>query len=86
MTKMNFLPDQYKTTGQHNINHCYLQDQFSDYSVIMKKIEKLVEKGGTGGVVALDRYGNISMPFNTSGMYRGWRKPGEQYVGIYKGE
>ena len=48
--------------------------------------EKLVEKGGTGGVVALDRYGNISMPFNTSGMYRGWRKPGEQYVGIYKGE
>lgn len=48
--------------------------------------EKLVEKGGTGGVVALDRYGNISMPFNTSGMYRGWRKPGEKYVGIYKGE
>ncbi len=48
--------------------------------------EKLVEKGGTGGVVALDRYGNISMPFNTSGMYRGWRKPGEQYVGIYRGE
>ena len=48
--------------------------------------EKLVEKGGTGGVVALDRYGNISMPFNTSGMYRGWRKPGEKYVGIYRGE
>ena len=48
--------------------------------------EKLVEKGGAGGVVALDRYGNISMPFNTSGMYRGWRKPGKQYVGIYKGE
>jgi len=48
--------------------------------------EKLVEKGGTGGVVALDRKGNITMPFNTSGMYRGWRKPGESYVGIYKGE
>lgn len=48
--------------------------------------EKLVEKGGTGGVVALDKYGNITMPFNTAGMYRGWRKPGEKYVGIYKGE
>ena len=48
--------------------------------------EKLVEKGGTGGVVALDKYGNITMPFNTEGMYRGWRKPGEKYVGIYKGE
>lgn len=64
--------------------------EFGGYSLedASEKIinEKLVEKGGTGGVVALDRYGNISMPFNTSGMYRGWRKPGEQYVGIYKGE
>ncbi len=48
--------------------------------------EKLVEKGGTGGVVALDKYGNITMPFNTEGMYRGWRKPEEKYIGIYKGE
>jgi len=48
--------------------------------------QKLVEKGGTGGVVALDYKGNITMPFNTAGMYRGWRKPGERYVGIYMGE
>lgn len=48
--------------------------------------EKLVEKGGTGGVVALDKDGNISMPFNTAGMYRGYRKPGERYVAIYKEE
>jgi beta-aspartyl-peptidase (threonine type) len=26
----------------------------------------------TGGVVAIDNGGNIAMPFNTSGMYRGW--------------
>lgn len=30
----------------------------------------LVEAGGTGGVISLDRQGNIAMPFNTSGMYR----------------
>lgn len=48
--------------------------------------KKLVAKGGTGGVIALDKDGNISMPFNTEGMYRGWRKPGQRYVGIYKGE
>ena len=27
--------------------------------------------GGTGGVIALDRQGNVAMPFNTAGMYRG---------------
>ncbi|MDF1698119.1 MAG: isoaspartyl peptidase/L-asparaginase [Saprospiraceae bacterium] len=46
--------------------------------------KKLVEKGGTGGVVALDRNGNIAMPFNTPGMYRGYAKPGERVVKIYK--
>lgn len=30
----------------------------------------LVEAGGAGGVIALDTDGNISMPFNTPGMYR----------------
>jgi beta-aspartyl-peptidase (threonine type) len=32
--------------------------------------EKLKNLGGTGGVVALDHLGNISMEFNTPGMYR----------------
>ena len=31
--------------------------------------------GGDGGIIALDAQGNIAMPFNTSGMYRGWIKP-----------
>ena len=46
--------------------------------------EKLVEKGGSGGIIALDRNGNIAMPFNTEGMYRGWVKEGERQVLIYK--
>lgn len=32
---------------------------------------KLTERGGTGGVIAIDRKGNVAMPFNTPGMYRG---------------
>ena len=28
--------------------------------------------GGDGGAIAVDRDGNVAMPFNTSGMYRGW--------------
>ncbi|WP_426663112.1 isoaspartyl peptidase/L-asparaginase family protein [Rhodanobacter aciditrophus] len=28
--------------------------------------------GGNGGAIALDAHGNIAIPFNTDGMYRGW--------------
>ncbi len=35
--------------------------------------EKLLKAGGSGGVIAIDRKGNISMPFNSEGMYRGYR-------------
>lgn len=34
-------------------------------------LRDLVEFGGEGGVIAMDRKGNWAMPFNSSGMYRG---------------
>jgi beta-aspartyl-peptidase (threonine type) len=46
--------------------------------------EKLVEKGGSGGLIAVDKNGNIEMPFNTEGMYRASSKDGERFIGIYK--
>ena len=47
--------------------------------------EKLTDAGGTGGVVAVDRFGNVSMPFNTSGMYRGYIKStGEKKIAIFR--
>ena len=47
--------------------------------------KKLVEAGATGGIVAVDNQGNISMPFNTSGMYRGFVKStGEKETAIFK--
>ncbi len=50
-------------------------------------MQKLVDMGGAGGVVAVDRYGNISMPFNTSGMYRGYiDREGHLVVRIFKDE
>ncbi len=52
--------------------------------VINVKLEKL---GGDGGIVALDRQGNISMTFNSEGMYRGYiKKKGEGKTFIYKDE
>ena len=32
--------------------------------------EKLVKIGGEGGLIAVDKYGNISLCFNSDGMYR----------------
>jgi beta-aspartyl-peptidase (threonine type) len=46
--------------------------------------KKLVEKGGEGGLIAVDKDGNIALPFNSEGMYRGWAKPGGRKVSIYK--
>lgn len=49
--------------------------------------EVLVEAGGEGGIIALDAEGNIAMPFNTSGMYRGYRTAGaEPVIRIYADE
>lgn len=48
-------------------------------------LEKVGKLGGTGGLIALDRRGNFTTPFNTSGMYRGWiGADGRPHVGIYK--
>jgi beta-aspartyl-peptidase (threonine type) len=38
---------------------------------------RLTELGGTGGLIAIDRKGNIALPFNTPGMYRGYYLPDE---------
>ena len=48
--------------------------------------KKLVDVGGSGGLIALDANGNVAMPFNTEGMYRGYAKPNERVVKIYKEE
>ena len=48
-------------------------------------LEKVARLGGTGGLIAIDSKGNIALPFNTSGMYRGYVDPnGKFVVEIYK--
>ncbi|MBL7757000.1 MAG: isoaspartyl peptidase/L-asparaginase, partial [Chitinophagaceae bacterium] len=46
---------------------------------------RLPALGGDGGLIAVDKNGNISLPFCTEGMYRGFVKEGEKRtVAIYK--
>ncbi|MBI5774067.1 MAG: isoaspartyl peptidase/L-asparaginase [Verrucomicrobia bacterium] len=50
--------------------------------VVMKKLKAL---GGSGGVIAVDGKGNIAMPFNSEGMYRGViRADGRPTIAIRK--
>lgn len=48
-------------------------------------LDKVAALGGTGGLIAIDRKGNIALPFNTNGMYRGCVDvDGKKFVAIYK--
>ncbi len=52
--------------------------------VIQKKVPAL---GGDGGIVAIDKNGNVAMEFNTTGMYRAtMNSQGELIIKIYKDE
>ena len=46
--------------------------------------KRLLDIGGDGGLIAVDIHGNIAMPFNTEGMYRGSHSSlGEKGIAIY---
>ncbi|MDA0714151.1 MAG: isoaspartyl peptidase/L-asparaginase, partial [Bacteroidetes bacterium] len=46
--------------------------------------DRLIQIGGDGGLIAVDRSGNLCLIFNTAGMYRGQvNSSGEMSLGIY---
>lgn len=52
------------------------------HAVVMQAVPAL---GGDGGAIAVDVEGNIALPFNTSGMYRGWiARDGSRGTAIFR--
>src|SRR5690606_33049898 len=50
-------------------------------------MERLVQQGGDGGIIAMDASGNYTLTFNSEGMYRGYVGPdGRTTVAIYRDE
>jgi beta-aspartyl-peptidase (threonine type) len=48
-------------------------------------LKNVANLGGDGGLIAVDRRGNIAMPFNSQGMYRAAvRRDGRRIVAIYR--
>jgi len=50
-------------------------------------VAELEEVGGSGGLIAVDGAGNVALPFNSAGMYRGRiGADGVAWTGIYREE
>jgi L-asparaginase / beta-aspartyl-peptidase len=43
-------------------------------------LDKVAKLGGTGGLIAIDYKGNMTLPFNTAGMYRGYVDPNGKFI------
>jgi beta-aspartyl-peptidase (threonine type) len=73
-------------TVAHDISalmqYCGLSVQEAAHRVVH---EKLKDAGGSGGVICVDRQGNIAMEFNTTGMLRAYaRANGEKGVRVFE--
>jgi len=63
------------------MEHAGLNIQDATREVVQKR---LLEMGGDGGLIAIDKNGNISMEFNTEGMYRACKNSdGLEEIAIY---
>lgn len=62
--------------------------EFGNWSLLQAADDMILKKlpalGGDGGLIGVDKDGNIVMPFCTEGMYRGFMKEGKMEVRIYK--
>ncbi|WP_417561546.1 isoaspartyl peptidase/L-asparaginase family protein [Marinomonas sp.] len=67
--------------GEHFLRHVVAHNISSRMMLANESLEEaanhvvfkdLPSTGGSGGIIAVDNKGNITLPFNTEGMYRGW--------------
>ena len=55
------------------------------HQAAQRALDQAKELGGEGGLIAIDKNGEIALPFNSNGMYRGYVDPtGKFVVEIYK--
>ena len=70
----------YDVAAQMAYRGVSLEEAASD--VVMKRLPRI---NGRGGLIAVDALGNVTLPFNTEGMYRGFaRVGGAPVTAIYR--
>ncbi|VXD17639.1 isoaspartyl peptidase/L-asparaginase family protein [Marinoscillum sp. 108] len=76
-----------RTAAAHDVSALMEYKNLSVEEAAQTVMDKITKMDALGGMIAMDRFGNVAMPFNTSGMYRGYRKEGEMAViKIFQGE
>ena len=69
-----------RTVVGHQVSSLMQYGGLSVEAAAEATIKQVGELGGTGGLIALDRNGQVTMPFNTSGMYRGRVDPSGKFI------
>jgi L-asparaginase / beta-aspartyl-peptidase len=60
-------------------------EQISLHEAAAAAVERLSELEGEGGLIAVDRHGNLALPFNSDGMYRAFVSEGKTpQIEIYR--
>ncbi len=82
--------------GEYFIRHAVAYDVVARYKYLGKSVqeslhhilhEKFADPKVSGGLIAVDKNGNVALDFNTSGMFRGFIKSsGEKEIKIYREE
>lgn len=74
-----------RTLAAHEASNLMLYKKKSVDQALEEVIRQIQELGGDGGMIALDKDGNVAWNFNTAGMYRAYRKStGEKKIEIYE--
>ena len=69
----------YDVAAQMTYRGVSLEEAATD--VVMNRLPRI---DGRGGLIAVDAHGNVVLPFNTEGMYRGWiNAQGNYFTAIY---
>ena len=69
----------------HDISSLYEYKNLDIKQAAKVSLEKVKKLGGSGGLIAIDKFGNYAMEFNTKGMYRGVKDSrGNFKVSIFK--
>ncbi len=74
-----------RTLAAHEASNLMLYSGRSLDQALEEVIDQIQELGGDGGMIGLDKDGNVAWDFNTAGMYRAYKKSdGENVIEIYE--
>ena len=69
-----------RATVAHDVSALMEYRGMSLQEAAQSVLDKVAKLGGSGGLIAIDRQGNIALLYNTPGMYRGYVDPNGKYV------